>query len=48
VTKLVGLLHVVLFGLLAYQAEPITATIAYVAAALHLVAVIKFWYDNAA
>lgn len=46
-TNFVGLLHVVLFGLLAFQAEPITATFAYVAAALHLVAVIKLWYDRA-
>lgn len=47
-TNLVGLLHVVLFGLLAYQAEPITATFGYIAAALHLLATVVHWYNSEA
>jgi len=44
--KFVGLFTAIILGLLASQAEPITATIGYVWAALHLAALAKFWYEN--
>jgi hypothetical protein len=44
--KFVGLVSAVIIGLLAAQAEPITATIGYIWAALHLAAVAKNWYEN--
>ena len=45
-SKFVGLFTAVMIGLLAAQAEPITASIGYVWAALHLVALVKYWYEN--
>lgn len=47
-TNFVGLFSALLISLLAIQAEPITATIGWIWAALHLVVVVKFWYDNEA
>jgi hypothetical protein len=47
-TKFVGLFTAVILGLLAFQAEPITAFLGYAWAALHLIAVVKNWYDNRA
>lgn len=44
--KFVGLFTAVIVGLLAIQAEPITATIGWVWAALHLIAVAKNWYGK--
>lgn len=43
--KFVGLFSAVILGLLASQAEPITATIGYIWAALHLAAIAKNWYE---
>jgi len=43
-SNFVGLFTVTLLVLLANQAEPITASVAYAWAALHLFAVIKNWY----
>jgi hypothetical protein len=44
--KFVGLFTAVILGLLAFQAEPITAFVGYAWAALHLVAVVKNWYAD--
>jgi hypothetical protein len=44
--KFVGLFTAIIMGLLAAQAEPITATIGYIWAALHLAALVKYWYEN--
>jgi hypothetical protein len=44
--RFVGLFTAVIVGLLAAQAEPITATIGYIWAALHFVAIAKNWYEN--
>ncbi len=45
-TKFVGLFTAMLLVLLGTQAEPITGTIAFVWAALHLIAVYRDWYVN--
>ena len=44
--KFVGLFTAILLGLLAAQAEPITAFLGYAWAALHLIAIVKNWYAS--
>jgi hypothetical protein len=44
--KFVGLFTAVIISLLAVQAEPITATIGYLWAALHFIALMKNWYET--
>lgn len=45
-TKFVGLSNAVILSLLAIQAEPTTAFLGFVLAALHLIATVKYWYDT--
>lgn len=45
--KFIGLISVTLLLVLAIQAEPITATLGFIWAGVHLVAVVRNWYaDN--
>lgn len=44
--KFVGLFTAVLIVLLAIQAEPITGSIGFIWAALHLIATVKNWYAD--
>jgi hypothetical protein len=46
--KFVGLFTAVLTALLALQAEPITATLGWIWAALHTIAIVKNWYADQA
>jgi len=44
--SVVGLITAVLLGILAAQAEPITATLGYIWAVIHMFATVRYWNDN--
>jgi hypothetical protein len=44
-TNAVALITVSLLGLLSVQAEPVTATLGFIWAVVHLVAIVRNWHE---
>jgi hypothetical protein len=43
-TNAVALITVALLGLLSVQAEPVTATLGFIWATVHIIAIVRNWY----